>query len=74
MIAPNLVLTVAHNIFIRDRKLEVEAIKFYPGLNGEVKAMYEAEGFRYLPIFKNPKSKNKYDFALIKLKERVLSF
>lgn len=52
----------------------METVKFYPGLNGEVKVMIEAEGFRYPHQYKMPGSKKKFDYGLIKLKERVPDF
>ncbi len=52
-ISPNLILTVAHNIYDRYYRCRFEDLKFYLGADGEVNSVdfHEIESVRYLSEF-----------------------
>ena len=52
MIAANLVLTCAHNIYDRKRKAEGTGIKFTPGLNGKKGISFSVKKLYYPSEYK----------------------
>ncbi len=47
LIAPNLILTVAHNFYDKLNDTQNIEIKFYLGVNGKLSKYYEVESFYY---------------------------
>jgi V8-like Glu-specific endopeptidase len=75
LIGPNLVLTVAHNIFIGEKK-EQGRLTFKLYKNQSDFEEYEVEEWRFNPRYLkqlNEKDKNVYDYALLRLSNPVLS-
>ena len=69
MISPNLVLTVAHNIYNRQTGEIYKDFKFYPQQFGKLEDPYEIEDFFFPWKFcLDPDVSN--DYALLKLKKR----
>ena len=70
LIAPNLILTVAHNFYDKLNDTQNIDTKFYLGLNGKLSKCYEIESFFYpeeYEILQNAQC----DFAIAKLKTRI---
>ena len=69
LISPNLVLTVAHNIYNRNTGEIYKDFKFYPQQFGKLDDPYEVEDF-FLPgkFCLDPDVSS--DYALLKLKKR----
>ena len=73
LISNNLVLSCAHNIVNRQRKIKLdEKILFYPGQQGPLQDYYEVENY-YLPLEYGQYRKNfrQFDYAILKLKRPV---
>ena len=70
LISPNLVLTVAHNLYHRQTKEEFYGFKFYPKQSGQLEQYYEVESTFYPKQFKQYSSAI-YDYALLKLTKKV---
>lgn len=74
LIAPDLVLTVAHNIYNRKDRVEHTNLVFYPGANGQLdNTGFKVEAYRYHEQFKSApglEEKN-YDYALLRLEDKV---
>ena len=68
LISPDLVLTVAHNIFDRKEKQDRKDLKFCPGQHGPLGKYYECENWYYPETFKS-KNSAADDYAIIKLAE-----
>jgi V8-like Glu-specific endopeptidase len=75
LIAGDLVLTVAHNIYSRSRGECFKDLVFYPGVSGELANILPIKivGFRYPKQYEACLSKDTldYDYALLKLERRV---
>ena len=71
LVSPNLVLTVAHNIFNRGSK-QINKIIFYPGQCEELVEAnaYEVEDFFFPGAF-TTRNSNFYDYALLKLNKPI---
>ena len=71
LVSPNLVLTVAHNVFNRGSR-EINKIIFYPGQCEELVEAnaYEVEDFFFPGAF-TTRNSNFYDYALLKLNKPV---
>ena len=66
LISPNMVLTVAHNLYDVDSRQTFKEIKFYPGLKGMLEKASVVSDFFYPPEYRlNPSTEN--DWALLKL-------
>lgn len=52
----------------------MDEVKVYPGLNGKVTRVFKHQQFRYLEEEYKGSRDPKFDFALIKLKEKVPDF
>jgi V8-like Glu-specific endopeptidase len=70
LISPDLVLTSAHNLFDHKTKMEAKTVNCYIGVNGISKKIYNTDDFYYPKKFKSTNSAE-YDYALIKLKDKV---
>jgi V8-like Glu-specific endopeptidase len=73
LISPNLILTVAHNIYDKSYQHENDFFKFYLGVDGVAEQFYEVESYRFMSEYKTcpPSSKMENDYALMKLKTPI---
>lgn len=73
LISSDFLLTAAHNVYSRKEKRLFKNIKFYLSINGEGEHYYEVEAFKFLDDYRNPTYSDafKYDYAVLKLKNRV---
>jgi V8-like Glu-specific endopeptidase len=74
LIAPDLVLTAAHNIYEQKHQKDHQDILFYPGASGKLSpaSAYKVINMRFPEEFK--KSENGFilhDYALLKLDRKV---
>jgi V8-like Glu-specific endopeptidase len=73
LISPNLVLTCAHNIFLHTTGDVQKEIRFYPRQYGLLQAHFEVETYFFPEEFRE-KNCASYDYALLKLREKVSDF
>ena len=78
LVAPNLVMTVAHCVFDKIKKKEYLEIKFYPALYGRLANPIKVIEYRIPEEFRNlsaaiieKRGGVKYDYALLKLEKEV---
>ena len=71
MIAPNIVLTCAHNAYDRERKQEGTDIIFAPRINGKKGKSYKVKELRYPEKFKTEENKSNDDFCVMELEESL---
>ena len=75
LIAGDLVLTVAHNIYSRQRGECFKDLVFYPGVSGELTNVHPIKvvDYRYPKQFESCLSQETidHDYALLKLERRV---
>lgn len=75
MIAPRLVLTVAHNFYNRRTNQRYINHKFYPGINGKISSYHKPEGYSFDGPYYYPEEYEKlqepkqfpYDYAVVRL-------
>jgi V8-like Glu-specific endopeptidase len=75
LIAGDLVLTVAHNVYSRSNRERFQRLVFYPGVSGELanSAPFRVIDVRYSKQFETCPGKDTldHDYALLKLERRV---
>ncbi len=67
LISPNIVLTVAHNVWCRNFANKNINIRFYPGQRGFLKNPYECEIIYYPKDYESKHQPAQFDYALLKL-------
>jgi V8-like Glu-specific endopeptidase len=74
LIAPDLVLTSAHNVYSRLALREYTDLKFHPGVSGQIpkSAIYNVVAVRYPQLWRTAeKDMPEHDYALLKLDRKV---
>ena len=74
LIAPNIVLTCAHNCFYKEEKSEMENLEFWPAVNGKIGKNYKVKKCHYPVEYQEkikPEEYNLFDFAVLELEKSL---
>jgi V8-like Glu-specific endopeptidase len=76
LIASDLVLTVAHNIYSKDYGVQYKDFVFHPGVSGELSQAnaFKVKGIRYPEEYQACRLEDslRYDYALLKLDRKII--